>query len=653
MLQCKETGVTLTILQKKAESAMNQIRHRWLLFLLLTLLFTGCAARTTTPLIPEAQNGMLDLSDRDFRESGNTRLSGDWAFYPGELILPGDFDDDSLSPQYCRVPEYWTRHDDLSLPSHGVGTYRLLVATDGTQDHFGLKIPEIYTEYSLWVNGTLLEANGSFADSPPVYLHPGTLMFSTKEPVLEIVLQIKNDLHVYAGIGQNIWLGGEESIRRESLLRSAFDFFLFAICLSAFVYHLILSLYRRGDRALMHFSILCFTVGIRTLFSNETLIMQVFPEIPFWIGSKIATLTVPVCVITTLLYVWDLFRDDVPPAFARVLLLLNGIYAALVLVASSTVYSALFLPYLGVVAAACFLAVFLALKAVYYRKKDYLFFFFGVAVLALAALIDILNFGQFVQTGYVLSFGLCGFILTQAILLAKRYTETFRDLERMSADLQESLDRTMHVETAFLNAQMKPHFLYNTLNTIAYCCKADPAEAERLILSLAKYLRGTLDFENLSGIIPLKKEIDLVRAYVSIEKARFETVDVSFVIDPDLPELQIPPLTIQPLVENAIRHGLRKQDGGGTVMITIRMRENNILVSVEDNGAGIPEEKLANLLDSPGGSVSIGLYNIHTRLLRLYGKGLSLSSKPGQGTSVRFTIPFERGASHVSDHRGR
>lgn len=632
---------------------MNPIKHCWLLFLLLTLFFTGCAVRTANSTIPEAQDGMLDLSDWDFRENGNTRLSGDWAFYPGELISPGNFNDVSLSPQYCHVPQYWTRYDNLSLPSHGVGTYRLLVITDGTQDRFGLKTPEIYTEYRIWVNGKLLEANGSFADSPPVYLHPGTLMFSTKKPVLEIVLQIKNDLHVYAGIGQNIWLGGEDTIRRESLHRSAFELFLFAIFLSAFVYHLVLYLYRRSDRTLLYFSILCFTVGIRTLFSNETLIMEVFPEIPFWVGSKIATLTVPICVITSLLYVRDLFRDDVPSAFVRLLLLLSGIYAALVLVASSTVYSVLFLPYLGVVAAACFLAVFLAFKAVYYRKKDYLLFFFGVAVLALTALIDILNFGQFVQTGYVLSFGLCGFILTQVILLAKRYTETFRDLERMSAELQESLDRTMHVETAFLNAQMKPHFLYNTLNTIAYCCKTDPAEAERLILSLAKYLRGTLDFENLSGIIPLKKEIDLVRAYVTIEKARFETVDVSFVIDPDLPELQIPPLTIQPLVENAIRHGLRKRGGAGKVVITIRMCENNILVSVEDNGVGISDEKLANLLESPGGSASIGLYNIHTRLLRLYGKGLSLSSKPGHGTSVRFTIPFERGTSHVSDHRGR
>jgi sensor histidine kinase YesM len=203
----------------------------------------------------------------------------------------------------------------------------------------------------------------------------------------------------------------------------------------------------------------------------------------------------------------------------------------------------------------------------------------------------------------------------------------------------------MNTETAFLNAQVKPHFNYNALNTIAEYCETNPHEAEKLIMSLSKYLRGTLDFENLGGLIPLKKEFDLVRAYTTIEKARFEDIKIIFDVADSLPEILIPPLTIQPLVENAIKHGLRGCEGGGVVAVKAATTDGGgVSFFVEDNGAGIPEKKLDALLDTPKGSMSIGLYNINTRLFRLYGKGLSIQSTVNAGTSVSFTIPAGEGS---------
>jgi sensor histidine kinase YesM len=187
---------------------------------------------------------------------------------------------------------------------------------------------------------------------------------------------------------------------------------------------------------------------------------------------------------------------------------------------------------------------------------------------------------------------------------------------------------------------MKPHFLYNTLNTIAEYCGTDPREAEKLIVSLSKYLRGTLDFENLGGLISLQKELDLVRAYVSIEEARFEEIKVEFEIVDPLPDIQLPPLTLQPLVENAIKHGLRKRENGGGVKVRVATSGNSVSFCVQDDGVGIPEKKLNDLLDTPKGSASIGLYNINTRLSRLYGRGLLIRSVVNGGTSVSFDIPI-------------
>ena len=266
----------------------------------------------------------------------------------------------------------------------------------------------------------------------------------------------------------------------------------------------------------------------------------------------------------------------------------------------------------------------------------------GMLFLSSGALLDSLSYLQIISIRYILSATLFCFIVIQVVLLAKRYADAYRHAELLSDDLQFSLDKIMNTETAYLSAQMKPHFLYNALNAIAETCETDPAEAGNLILSLSKYLRQTLDYDNLSGIVPFKKELELLYAYTSIEKARFSNIEIVFDFPDPIPSLQMPPLTLQPLVENAIRHGLRKKKGPGRVLVKAEYQNNAVEFTVEDNGAGIPEEKLKSLAVLPSGSVSIGLYNIHSRLMRLYGSGLSLSSEIGVGTCVRFTIPCRK-----------
>ncbi len=149
-------------------------------------------------------------------------------------------------------------------------------------------------------------------------------------------------------------------------------------------------------------------------------------------------------------------------------------------------------------------------------KEESGFFLAGMLILTLGALLDSLVYMSVLTARYMLSAALFCYIIIQVVLLAKRYTETFRLTERLSADLQASLDTVMKTETAYMSAQIKPHFLYNALSTIAENCETDPHEASKLIMSLSKYLRQTLDFDNLSGIVPLKKELELVRAYASI-----------------------------------------------------------------------------------------------------------------------------------------
>ncbi|MDD4239239.1 MAG: response regulator, partial [Desulfotomaculaceae bacterium] len=209
---------------------------------------------------------------------------------------------------------------------------------------------------------------------------------------------------------------------------------------------------------------------------------------------------------------------------------------------------------------------------------------------------------------------------------------------RMLAELKASVDKAMAAETAMMQAQIKPHFLFNTLNAISSFCDSDPPRAQRLIDDFSGYLRQSFDFKSLEAYGTLNQELAYINSYVEIQKARFgDRLQVVFDID-EAVNTRLPVLSIQPLVENAITHGLRKKGGSGTVTISVRKSGGDVLVAVEDDGQGIPPEKL-NILLTPESRHGLGLWNIDRRLKKFYGKGLTIESVPGKGTRISYPIP--------------
>lgn len=210
---------------------------------------------------------------------------------------------------------------------------------------------------------------------------------------------------------------------------------------------------------------------------------------------------------------------------------------------------------------------------------------------------------------------------------------------RTLAELKASVDMAMAAETAMMQAQIKPHFLFNTLNAISSFCGSDPPRAQRLIDDFSGYLRQSFDFKSLEDYGTLNQELAYINAYVEIQKARFgDRLRVVSDID-EAVSISLPVLSIQPLVENAITHGLRKKGGSGTVTISVRKSGgDDVLVAVEDDGQGIPPEKL-NILLAPESRHGLGLWNIDRRLKKFYGKGLTIESVSGKGTRISYIIP--------------
>ena len=157
---------------------------------------------------------------------------------------------------------------------------------------------------------------------------------------------------------------------------------------------------------------------------------------------------------------------------------------------------------------------------------------------------------------------------------------------------------------------------------------------------MAEYLRGSLEFNNLDKTVTIEKELGFVDTYFHIEQARFgEKIQLRKEIEIS-PEVRIPVLILQPLVENAVRHGISKKTGGGTVTVRMEQRADHYMIEIADDGVGMNQDKLESILNETEKSQGVGIINIHRRLIKLYGRGLEISSEPGN-TSVKLLIPME------------
>ena len=205
--------------------------------------------------------------------------------------------------------------------------------------------------------------------------------------------------------------------------------------------------------------------------------------------------------------------------------------------------------------------------------------------------------------------------------------------------LTNSNEEAMNNEFAFLQAQIRPHFIYNAINTIESLCYTDSEKAADLLVNFSKYLRLIFDIDRKRMTVPLQREIELISAYVEIEKARFgERINVEYAIDPELLAMEIPSFCLQPLVENAIKHGLCKKDAGGTVLISVKKNEGVIIISISDTGIGMSAEKLDRLRSMESADEGVGFFNVVRRLNGWRDAQIDIRSAEGEGTAVTIRI---------------
>ncbi|MGZ4187650.1 MAG: histidine kinase [Solirubrobacteraceae bacterium] len=207
--------------------------------------------------------------------------------------------------------------------------------------------------------------------------------------------------------------------------------------------------------------------------------------------------------------------------------------------------------------------------------------------------------------------------------------------------VSEQEERLAQAELRALRAQISPHFIYNALAAVAGDIHARPDEARELLTDFAEFTRYL--FRDGRSYVTLGEEIDHVERYLRLEQARFRDLNVTIDVPADARSTVVPAMSLQPLVENAVRHGVERRAGSGRVAITARIRDGDIELRITDDGIGIEPERVSEVLAGAGGG--IGVSNVDLRLRATFGEryALRIQSKLGAGTTTVMTVPHLRG----------
>ncbi|MGJ3192425.1 sensor histidine kinase [Paenarthrobacter nitroguajacolicus] len=208
------------------------------------------------------------------------------------------------------------------------------------------------------------------------------------------------------------------------------------------------------------------------------------------------------------------------------------------------------------------------------------------------------------------------------------------------AELEASRTLLMEAEVRALRAQISPHFIYNSLNAIASFINTDPARARELVVEFADFTRYS--FRRHGDFTTVAEELRCIDRYLLLERARFgERVQVSLRIAPEVLSTVIPFLSLQPLVENAVRHGLEAKEGPGHITICANDSGAFAEVTIEDDGVGMDPEHLRSVLAGHTDGDHVGLRNVDARLRQVYGDehGLVIDTAPGEGTLITMRVP--------------
>ncbi|MHB8074973.1 sensor histidine kinase [Desulfosporosinus fructosivorans] len=462
--------------------------------------------------------------------------------------------------------------------------------------------------------------NGSFSDTefaPASAYRTQLCGFTSESSSFDIVLQVENNAYGVGGMWEPVIFGTYEQVSLFNRLISNAEASAMAgiivICLFFFIFFAA----QRGEKDMLILSGIGVLVLLRFLTDGDVVLSEIFPKMTIAFVGRIQFLTLPWTQFLLMYFVYCAYGNLVRKWQVVTLLAYSiGLSLFILLFPFATVISAyrvINLMLLFVMA-----AITAQLTRAAWKGREGAHLLLGAFCLILL-LIFYKLFLPDRSTGYYLLTNLhvdyLMFVLAQVAVVALRYRHA------------------QELEIAHLKGQIRPHFIHNSLTSIISISRTEPDRSRELLVDFSSYLRGFYDYER-DELVSFAQELDLVRAYVALEQARFgEKMRVEYCVETE--DFLLPALLLQPLVENAIVHGLREKDNDGTVTVYVRRIKNGkVRLGVRDDGVGFS-------LKSTPARRGVGIENINRRLARLYRTALVYLAPQDGGCEVYLEIPYK------------
>ncbi|NCB52649.1 MAG: hypothetical protein EOM54_12350 [Clostridia bacterium] len=633
---------------KKSDGGVGLNRKKIILLIIL-LVFASCIALFwlfKESKLPDtiARDGKLDLSKWD----GQTVLflSGEWDFYWNRFLDAEELSRNPPPDLKAKIPSVWNKFtlDGKQLDGMGYATYRLHVTGMEAGTPFSLRVLPFSTAYELYLDDALIASCGSVSTSSegfsPQY-RIQTVNFTPDGSEFDLILHVSNFVYSRGGAWYTIYFGTPEKINHISQIVFGRDFFVISCLLLISAYCVFLLCLRR-DKVFFLFLALCAVFLVRTLINGDYLFNLLVPSLRFSTVIRADYITLYFLPWLCLRLYQYVYPEEIPRLPVKLLL----IYAAVITVPTLAVPIHIFTNFIYVaelIAAATGVygiakMMILAVR----REPEALYLFAGGSALNICILHDVLGENNLLGTGYV-EYSTVGFLIMALCfqcMFSARYDRHTKENERMLLELNKADVRERKLELQFLKSQIRPHFINNALNAIISIARTDSEKARKLLIEFSKYLQNCYGVQSLDDKAPIENELSFVRAYVALELARFpDFLHVEYDIDDVF--LMVPPLTLQPLVENAVIHGVKEKSGDGHVLVYVKDCGDYVKVGVLDDGIGIDPDKKIVLLSEEHKASGVGIYNINRRMRRLYNTVLHLENRPEGGTDAYIIIPKE------------
>lgn len=601
-------------------------------FIILILFLSGCSLETSPDPL-RVKEGVLDLTEWDINHDNIIRLDGQWEFYWERFVNGQELSVDNLDT-YLEVPSTWNQSsiNGKRLTGQGYGTYRLRVKTslpEGTM--LGIRIYPLSSAYEFYVNEKLIAANGKVASVKKEEIgeyRPQTIFFNIPAEEFDLIVHISNFQYARGGFWYSVSMGSVEDILNLHDNIMGKEFFLIGALLIISLFYFAVYFLRRELRYSLYFASLCISMVIALDMMGQYILLRIFPGLSLKSVLFIAYSSMNWSLFLLIIFVHALFKSRFSIIILKIYFCNAIMWQLLYIFTPAIVYTrfALTCDIIGIIGITS--TVIMVCIHIKQGQKDGLLYLLSIVVVLAAYIHDVLFLTNRIDNPYgeMIYFGLFIFLFLEIVIQANR--------------IKRFHDHKTAAELSFLQAQIKPHFLYNAINTFVSISRYDMDQARGLLINFSNYLRRSFDFKDLSQTVSLKDEVELAKAYAAIEKARFEErLEVNFEICDDL-EVKVPILMLQPVIENAVNHGVLPKSEGGRIDISVKRDGRLLVFSVKDNGVGMKDEKKLFYKREFGSGV--GLANIDSRLKKLYGKGLQISSSLNLGTEVIWHIPTNR-----------